>query len=435
MKSKLGVYLITLGAMDVVDYFGHAQPRIAVSMDHNPDTWRAIKQCSPNTFVIGRYYVDDPEQLYEDDPEGRAEKFFNRLRPEAEKMRGLNDAWMSYNEIDLGTDDGSAERARRYSRFHVRWGDLMKAAGLVSCAYSFATGTPAKGDPRKDNSLEPNLWPYLVEGLKHCDLLSLHEYSSPRMQDLQGWLCLRYRSVWNLLPVDARRQIVITECGIDGGPSGHPQEGWSKFTTEAGYLASLQWYDAELQKDDNVIGATIFTADPWGIDGSFGIGQLKQIRDYMAQGGSPAPVVVKPPTAGGTVVEPVKKPGPAEGPVTPTEPTGQTYTVQSGDTLFKIARQFGVTVDALVAANNMPNRNLIRVGQVLQIPPKAAPPVAMVAAVQPTKRKPRGTYKTQSTTRAAKTTRPKPLSRPAKTTRRKATGKASTKKSTSKKRK
>lgn len=428
MKSKLGVYLITLGAMDVVDYFSYAQPRIAVSMDHNPDAWRAIKQSSPNTFVIGRYYVDDPEQLYEDDPEGRAEKFFGLMRPHAEKMRGLYNAWMSYNEIDLGTDDGSAERARRYARFHVRWGDLMKAAGLVSCAYSFATGTPAKGDPRKDNSLEPNLWTYLAEGLRHCDLLSLHEYSSPKMQDAQGWLCLRYRSVWNLLPADARRQIVITECGIDGGPIGRAQEGWSKFTTEAGYLASLQWYDSELQKDDYVIGATIFAADPWGIDGSFGIGQLKQIRDYMAQGGAPAPVVVKPPTSGGTVVEPVKRPGPVEGPVTRPAPTGETYTVQPGDTLFKIARQFGVTVDALVAANNLPNRNLIRVGQVLQIPAKPAPAAAMVAV-------PRVTTKTKSAARATKMPKRKSAKRPARVAGRKTTRKKSTRSITTRKHK
>jgi LysM repeat protein len=48
----------------------------------------------------------------------------------------------------------------------------------------------------------------------------------------------------------------------------------------------------------------------------------------------------------------------------------QTYTVKSGDTLSKIAKQFGVTVDALVKANNIANPNLIKLGQVLKIPPK-----------------------------------------------------------------
>jgi LysM repeat protein len=46
-----------------------------------------------------------------------------------------------------------------------------------------------------------------------------------------------------------------------------------------------------------------------------------------------------------------------------------TYVVQPGDTLHKIANRFGVTVNALVRINNIQDPNLIRVGQVLQIPP------------------------------------------------------------------
>lgn len=45
-----------------------------------------------------------------------------------------------------------------------------------------------------------------------------------------------------------------------------------------------------------------------------------------------------------------------------------TYTVQPGDTLSSIARTFGVTVDAIVQANNLANPNFIVSGQVLTIP-------------------------------------------------------------------
>lgn len=47
--------------------------------------------------------------------------------------------------------------------------------------------------------------------------------------------------------------------------------------------------------------------------------------------------------------------------------TGETYTVQAGNTLFSIARWHGVTVDALCAANGLTS-NIIYVGQVLTIP-------------------------------------------------------------------
>lgn len=45
-----------------------------------------------------------------------------------------------------------------------------------------------------------------------------------------------------------------------------------------------------------------------------------------------------------------------------------TYTVQAGDTLFRIAQQFNTSVDELVRLNNIANVNLIFVGQVLFVP-------------------------------------------------------------------
>jgi LysM repeat protein len=67
----------------------------------------------------------------------------------------------------------------------------------------------------------------------------------------------------------------------------------------------------------------------------------------------------------GTTPAPTPTPSPA-----PTATGGgTTYVVQPGDTLTKIATKFGVTVNALVRANNIQDPNLIRAGQVLQIPP------------------------------------------------------------------
>lgn len=47
-----------------------------------------------------------------------------------------------------------------------------------------------------------------------------------------------------------------------------------------------------------------------------------------------------------------------------------TYTVRKGDTLSGIAKAHGTTVEALASTNGIQNPNIIRVGQVLQIPAK-----------------------------------------------------------------
>lgn len=55
------------------------------------------------------------------------------------------------------------------------------------------------------------------------------------------------------------------------------------------------------------------------------------------------------------------------------------HTVQKGESLDRIARQYGVGVDDLIRENNIAKPSLIRPGQTLVIPPRPGAPVAYVA--------------------------------------------------------
>lgn len=59
--------------------------------------------------------------------------------------------------------------------------------------------------------------------------------------------------------------------------------------------------------------------------------------------------------------------------LTPAPAPDRTVTVRPGDTLWALARRYGTTVSELARLNNIPNPNLIYVGQVLRLPSRAQP--------------------------------------------------------------
>jgi hypothetical protein len=196
---------------------------------------------------------------------------------------------------------------------------------MKSVAYTFSQGVPEKEH-----------WAILADGLTHCDLLGLHEYWYPHFNspDMIPWHVLRYRTAWANLPDEAKRQIVITECGADGGAGGIDTMGWQKFTSEGAYLGDLQAYDAELQKDDYMIGATIFQAGSgWA---SWDVSNARTIPAWIGSTGDPNPVVVHPRGFYTTVVVSATQPSGPTLPSTTSQPTATTQpsttTAPSGTT-------------------------------------------------------------------------------------------------------
>jgi LysM repeat protein len=91
---------------------------------------------------------------------------------------------------------------------------------------------------------------------------------------------------------------------------------------------------------------------------------------------SRTPTLTSTPTATHTATPtetPTVKPSPSAQP----SPTATIYTVKSGDNLYDIAQAFGVTVDAIMAANNLTSTRL-SVGQTLIIPVSTPTPTVTV---------------------------------------------------------
>lgn len=97
----------------------------------------------------------------------------------------------------------------------------------------------------------------------------------------------------------------------------------------------------------------------------------EQVRDSATAGVldvlEAAPTATVPPTLTATPTATETPPPTATPEPTPT-PVVTTYTVQSGDTLSRIAARFGVTVEAMVNANGLADPGKLSIGQELIIP-------------------------------------------------------------------
>jgi LysM repeat protein len=87
----------------------------------------------------------------------------------------------------------------------------------------------------------------------------------------------------------------------------------------------------------------------------------------------------------GPVPAPTSAPGNPPAPTAaPTQVTGLHYVAVPGDNYYRIARRFGITVNALLAANPSARPNVLYVGQVLIIPGVSGAPAPTPGAPVPT---------------------------------------------------
>ena len=246
--------------------------------------WGIGERVPSETLIIGRKVQNEIPGLFSDSPEKVARWLVDQQRSLYERHPYIQ-YWEGPNEKDVGTP----EQMRWMAALEVERVRLLAEMGLKAVIFNFSTGQPTL-----------DLWQHSATALEaidqHDGLLGLHEYSTPIMQALTGdvqppggdplpnagWLTLRYRLVHDRLQAMGFGHIkmVITECGLDHigenllidpdasngawrdhidywAEQGHPDP-------ETYYGEQLLWYEQELQKDDYMIGATVFTEGHYG---------------------------------------------------------------------------------------------------------------------------------------------------------------------------
>ncbi|HEV8633116.1 MAG TPA: hypothetical protein VG370_02575 [Chloroflexota bacterium] len=239
-KWGVGVYRDSNRVLDVIR---ETQPGVILLMDPGEGWARKVRQAAPNAFIVGRRYKREDDQPL-DNPTERGEEMADWVAELAVPLKGVVDAWMSYNEV-VGHD--AFEDYRRYNDLQVAFARrLQDVHGVAAVAGNDGSG-----------AVEPADYPrYFAEAIRASQYFGLHAYSPPatdRMTLDAEWNALRYRKVHEALEAAGigGKQIVLTESGLgDGFRNG--------VASDEQMAEDFAWFTRELQRDPYVVGQAAF---------------------------------------------------------------------------------------------------------------------------------------------------------------------------------
>lgn len=293
--SKLGLHIQWNNSPDILEFIRRYRPSVVKGVG-DVSYMAEVKALSPTTVTVARPQGGDPTM--DEDPIQAARDYVARHLAYYRDNPGV-DYWEGLNEPNAG------DHIEWLAAFEAERVRVMAQHGLRAAVGAFSTGVPEWEDFR-------TFLPAVEAAYRHGGILTLHEYDAPTMQRSvgmalpgmsarsdSGTLLLRYRWWYEdlLRPRGIVVPLVISEAGVDGGIPNRPGPrglGWRDFTGYWGdqglgtdgvrmYLDQLAWYDAELRRDDYVVGCAIFTAGAMGSDwASFDVTDiLRDIGAYM----------------------------------------------------------------------------------------------------------------------------------------------------------
>jgi hypothetical protein len=225
-----------------------AKPGVILLMDPTPGWARRVRKEFPKAFIVGRPFRNEVSQPLEN-PGSTGATFADLVAEQAVPLKGVVDAWMSYNEV-VGHGDLAAYQ--RYADFQVAF------ARRLQDVHGVAAGAGNDGS----GAVEPEDYPrYFAEAIRASAYFGVHAYSplgSKRLRDDAGWNVLRYRKIHDELERAGIRgvRMVITESGMG--------DGWLGRVDDAVMADDFFWLTDELYRDPYVIGHCAYGI--WGND-------------------------------------------------------------------------------------------------------------------------------------------------------------------------
>jgi hypothetical protein len=280
-KWGMGVYR---EGNEVFDDLYVCKPTTILLMDPTEGWARRVRQSFPKAFVVGRVFRNEISQPL-DNPGARGAAFADEVAKVAVPLKGVVDAWMSYNEV---VGHNAFDDYRRYDEFQVAFARKLQD-GL---------GIPVVANNDGSGAVEPPDYPkYFANAIRACRYFGVHAYSplgSHSMREAPEWNALRYRKIHDELERAGikGKEMVITESGLG--------DGWRGRVDDVRMVEDFFWFTDEMYKDPYMLGHAAYglfggVADrDWGTFEMRATDILNRMGYYEEPSRRPTPVPVKP---------------------------------------------------------------------------------------------------------------------------------------------
>jgi hypothetical protein len=237
-KLGLGVYESGGGMLPVLD---EARPSVILLMDPALDFAREVRQRFPKAFIVGRIYAT---QQPLDNPTQRGRDFADRVAASAVPLKGVVDAWMSYNEV--GSHDDPARMAA-YNDFQVAFAShLQDDYGIAAVA-----GNDGPRAVTADDYVR-----YFAGAIRVSRYFGFHLYPNANVQSLRdpsaASQVFSYRQIHDALQAAGipSGKFIATEVGL--------YNGWNGVTSDTSMAQDFTWLADQMNNDPYVLGMTVY---------------------------------------------------------------------------------------------------------------------------------------------------------------------------------
>jgi len=218
-----------------------ARPSVILLMDPTVDFAKEVRQHFPKAFIIGRIYAASQPL---DNPAARGTAFADQVAVTAVPLKGIVDAWMSYNEVANGDDPANLTA---YNTFQVAFANQLQDH----------YGIPAVAGNDGPRSVPADLYPkYFAQAISVSRYFGVHAYPD------NGATTLRNPQVANQIFYYRQIHQALVAAGVKSGPFIITEvglyNGFRGVTSDTSMAQDFTWYADQLNQDPYVLGMTVF---------------------------------------------------------------------------------------------------------------------------------------------------------------------------------